>query len=57
MTEDLAKSMAKARTLWHDGKYKESAQAMKTVGTHDAPSQVLLLLRLFFLALVATLTS
>lgn len=56
MKEDLAKSMTKARNLWGDGKYKESAQAMKTVGTLDAPSQVHLLLRLFFLAGFATFT-
>lgn len=45
MSEDLAKNMAKARNLWHEGKYKESAQAIKLVGTLDAPSQVRLLLR------------
>ena len=40
MSEDLAKSMAKARNLWHDGKFKESAQAIKSISTLDAPSQV-----------------
>ncbi|KAL3136627.1 hypothetical protein ABBQ38_005867 [Trebouxia sp. C0009 RCD-2024] len=39
MAEDFKTSMAKARTLWHDGMYEESAEAMVSVGTSDAPPQ------------------
>lgn len=44
MADDLRSSMAKARTLWNDAKYEESAQAMMSVGTFDAPPQVCLVL-------------
>lgn len=35
--------MVQARTLWHDGMYEESAEAMVSVSTFDAPPQVCLL--------------
>lgn len=35
--------MAKARALWQEGKYTESAAAMQSVSRPDAPLQVAML--------------
>ena len=40
MSEQLAEAMTLARTLWHGGKPKESAEALKSISTSDAPAQV-----------------
>lgn len=40
MSDVLTQVMAKARGLWHAGKYQKSVEVMQLLGNSDLPSQV-----------------
>lgn len=40
MTEAVSEAMSKARAVWQEGKFQESAEIMQNIGTTDLPPQV-----------------